>query len=321
MKIFIFFILNHIFITSCVLLISCQNHNDLEKALILAGENRSELERVLNHYKEDTLKYKAACFLIENMPGHYSYADDRINEYYSEIDTILTCPSMTPDEKMKNIEHVAVKYPGLNADTIEDVKIIKADFLIHNIDRAFEYWKEKKMLRHITFDQFCEFMLPYKVVELQQLDYWRDSLRGKYSKRYRSEPVASRHQFSVFKASDVINSEINNNFPQNHLAGNYYPFLSASNIDKMPFGQCDEYSILATAILRSEGIPVVREDLMQWGNKPSGHSWYSMLNSDGNILPFYWGLMVSPGASFYIDEPVPKIFRYTLPEMNDRIIT
>nr|WP_310648363.1 hypothetical protein [Bacteroides thetaiotaomicron] len=43
----------------------------LETALQQAGENRVELEKVLSHYKTDpadSLKYKAACFLIENMP-------------------------------------------------------------------------------------------------------------------------------------------------------------------------------------------------------------------------------------------------------------
>ena len=46
----------------------------LETALALAGSNRSELEAVLDHYADDSLKSEAARFLIENMPGHFSYA-------------------------------------------------------------------------------------------------------------------------------------------------------------------------------------------------------------------------------------------------------
>lgn len=41
----------------------------LERSLIMARENRGELEKVLLLYKNDSLKYKAACFLIENMQG------------------------------------------------------------------------------------------------------------------------------------------------------------------------------------------------------------------------------------------------------------
>ena len=41
----------------------------LKYALYAAGKNRGQLERVLDYYSNDSLKYKAACFLIENMPG------------------------------------------------------------------------------------------------------------------------------------------------------------------------------------------------------------------------------------------------------------
>lgn len=42
----------------------------LEVALQAAGGNKKELQKVLHYYKKnpiDSLKYKAACFLIENM--------------------------------------------------------------------------------------------------------------------------------------------------------------------------------------------------------------------------------------------------------------
>jgi len=53
----------------------------LENALELAGRNRIEIEKVLTHYRKnpiDSLKYKAAIFLIENMPGHYSYSGESV---------------------------------------------------------------------------------------------------------------------------------------------------------------------------------------------------------------------------------------------------
>lgn len=47
--------------------------SSLELALRIAKGNRTELEKVLYYYQQDatdSLKYKAACFLIENMPYH-----------------------------------------------------------------------------------------------------------------------------------------------------------------------------------------------------------------------------------------------------------
>ena len=54
-----------------LLCFSCTPVHDapLEQALTLAGDNRKELQQVLGHYEGDSLKHKAACFLIENMIG------------------------------------------------------------------------------------------------------------------------------------------------------------------------------------------------------------------------------------------------------------
>ena len=61
----------------------------VNQTLVKAGSNRSELEKVLAHYRGDDLKYKAACFLIANMDAHYSYASDEINSYYKEMDSVF----------------------------------------------------------------------------------------------------------------------------------------------------------------------------------------------------------------------------------------
>ena len=61
---------------------SCSNDSPLEQALIYAAFNRPELEKVLNHYKHDSLKYRAACFLIENMPGKYGIVAENPDDAY-----------------------------------------------------------------------------------------------------------------------------------------------------------------------------------------------------------------------------------------------
>ena len=62
------------YITLCLLFLSCSDkNNELELALHYAGANRVELEKVLRHYEGDSLKHRAAVFLIENMSYHYGY--------------------------------------------------------------------------------------------------------------------------------------------------------------------------------------------------------------------------------------------------------
>lgn len=72
--------------TGLLLLSACYDEK-LENALLLSGENKEELEKVLMHYKGDDLKYAAASFLIRNMPGHArydSFAVKRLQPYYDK---------------------------------------------------------------------------------------------------------------------------------------------------------------------------------------------------------------------------------------------
>lgn len=69
-----FFLLGWWYIGKCFLeekLIS-----SLEVALQSAEDNEGELHKVIRHYQKypaDSLKYKAACFLIENIPFYFIF--------------------------------------------------------------------------------------------------------------------------------------------------------------------------------------------------------------------------------------------------------
>ena len=72
-----------------LLLMGCKQPDSLLIALTHAGENRMELEKVLRHYEDDTLKLRAASFLMENMPYHFSVMETMVcpegKEYYPDI--------------------------------------------------------------------------------------------------------------------------------------------------------------------------------------------------------------------------------------------
>lgn len=62
----------------CVLLAIWSCDHELQHALNMSGSNKPELEKVLEHFKNDSnpLKYNAAKFLIKNMAYHYTYSGD-----------------------------------------------------------------------------------------------------------------------------------------------------------------------------------------------------------------------------------------------------
>ena len=86
--------MNNLSVISYVILlffIACRQETPLEYALAASGENRKELELFLDYFREDSLKYKAACFLIENMPGAFAVNEEIVSAckpFYQMYDSL-----------------------------------------------------------------------------------------------------------------------------------------------------------------------------------------------------------------------------------------
>ena len=81
------------YVCLCGLLISCQMQTVLpgmEETLSKAGNNRKELFLVLRHYEsqDDSLRLRAAQFLLENMADKGYLTGRSIEEYYNFIDSV-----------------------------------------------------------------------------------------------------------------------------------------------------------------------------------------------------------------------------------------
>lgn len=61
---------------------------------------------------------------------------------------------------------------------IFDIYNVKADYLIENIDLAFEVWK-KPWSKQFSFDDFCEYILPYRSSN-ELIENWRKPLFDRY---------------------------------------------------------------------------------------------------------------------------------------------
>ncbi|MCG0163786.1 hypothetical protein [Phocaeicola vulgatus] len=90
-----------------ILLSACTNGvSHLDIALQQAKHNKAELEKVLKHFKHDSLKYRAACFLIENMPGKYSILTyDSLDRYKNFLKIIPQNDPISWDVRYSKIWH------------------------------------------------------------------------------------------------------------------------------------------------------------------------------------------------------------------------
>ncbi len=297
-----------------LVLSGCQLDTKLDYALELAGENRCELQKVLDHYslnKDDTLQLRAALFLIENMPGHKTYYGKVVSNYYIRIDSILEL-ELHPMRKRELIDSITVYYPDLDDYIVEDVKVINADYLIKNIDQAFVLWQSKTWNKGMTFNEFCEYLLPYKITEFQVIQNWRDSLSIKFDHEFRDDtpyPVFNSRFFPSLPA--IYYSEAIKNKLGIYLTHyDHYGFFATSSLSRLAYGICDDYTTLGAAVLRSHGIPVVTEYIPSWTTADMGHKWFSILNKGKNIAS-PWGIESRPGDPFFLENMYPKVFRYT----------
>ena len=294
---------------------SCGNGQDyLEDALRMAGGNRPELEKVLAHYRQnpaDSLKYRAAVFLIENMPGHYSYKNtDYLQSYYDELFRSVSLDNDNETNK-RIIEEISAKYNDSRiGETAWDTQTLTAEYLIANIERSFEVWENGEWATHVSFDDFCEYILPYKGSELQALDNWRE-----YAKDMLKGDVDLLHYCDLYKnltfqAATSVSQEIININQQDYPTGgvNSIPIKDIQTIAAMPFGSCADYVFLTLPVMRSKGIPVMEDFTPQWPFQMLGHSWTVVLDNYGKNVVFSPGSS-NPGELHKPDEKMAKVFR------------
>ena len=269
----------------------CNYQSDRLKAVLkYSGANREELEKVLEHYSKspaDSLKLKSAIFLIENMPGHYTYSGPFLKEYYAKLDTVRN----TPYHEKKLFQMIPFDHPeyrnGLKIR--EDVKHITADFLIHNIELAFRQWKTLPWLEGVDFNTFREYLLPYRVAN-EPLDYWRDSILFFQKRLLNYMDNYEDCRYSMINMKNKFHSYIYN-------PGQKIPDIRLKNFTL----NCIPGSKLNSFVNRIIGIPSAIDYIPHFANRNGRHYWAVEIDSKLNPFQIFQ-------ADIY---RAPKIYRRT----------
>lgn len=307
---------------SVLLLICCSRESaSLRYALRQAGDNRSELEAVLAHYADDSEKLAAARYLIANLPAHYSYAGDSIHEYYKYASRILSDTLLSPEQQRDSLLAITDSmYADLPTCTIPDAQIIKADYLIKNIDLSFAQWQTCPWASQVTFDEYLEWMLPYKAVELQELDGWRDTILVHFSDGL-NHPIKNDVEYSTtMGVADMLRNEAQNKM---HRHGLYthsgLPLLSAYLLPRQTFGNIPDYALMAVLLMRSAGIPAVLDETPVGSRFTAATRWFVILSDRGEQLTSEWDLSTGISRDFFPYERGPKVYRNTYAINQDRL--
>ncbi|WP_034044546.1 hypothetical protein [Wocania ichthyoenteri] len=266
-------------IISFVLLFSCSKKpSNLDKALEHSGNNKIELERVINHYKKtkDTLKIKAAEYLISNMLYKQSKSYRYVDKYGQN--KILDYKKHTTDELNDLINKEGGSFRITS--TREDVKSITAKYLITNIDLAFKVREEYPWCKQLSFDEFCNQILPYRLVD-EPLGNWRSYYYTKHK-----EELDSLKKVNT-SLSDII-FWFNKKYKKEYISstsivpGNF----SYKTFEEIGGGNCADLAQNAVKVMRACGIPL-HMDIVTYHGKVNGNHVYNSIDLPNGDFYFF----------------------------------
>ncbi len=249
--------------------------------LVKAGDHRVELDRVLEHYQNvdrDPQKLEAAEFLIANMEGHgYTiagfYDTDRNEVPYNALDYPNYKEARNAIDNLET-EHGELAVRRKQFD--KDIDIITSEYLIENIDLAFKAWREKPWAKDISFNIFCEYILPYRGSN-EPINSWRaDCMEQCASVESQMEDptdiVEAAHKIHATAKSWVGFNEI------------YYLHPTDQGYDEMKqtrLGRCEDMTNMMTYATRANAVITTSDYTPHWANRDNNHAWEVVLDADG----------------------------------------
>ncbi|MBC9797818.1 hypothetical protein [Sinomicrobium weinanense] len=312
-----------------LLLVSCHKYDvEIRNALELSGKNKGELIKVLEYYKKegDSMKLEAAKFLISNLPYNYSYDTTNLKKY--RIIPLMAKSqweqddSIDPNKLNKLWDSLKIISPAhtyiYSKPVQEDIKFVTSKFLIKNIDDAYNSWRNNPYARDsVSFEDFCEYILPYRHIQGKALENWRDFFKSENEDHFKD-----LYPIPFTKACDSLFGQYKT-YKFNYELTEGLPILKFKDFMKIKSGKCTVKSWFNTYIVNTEGIPMVVDFVPAWGNKEDNHQWNALLYG-GRTLYFesYW----EKGHSWFYNPDInnnkfeddwsgkirlPKVYRHT----------
>ena len=320
----------------CTLILACTRYPaGVEETLSQAGRNRGELKKVLNHYlehPEDSLKYQAACFLIDNMKWHLSteqvvFPDSSLFEWHTRFDSLYTNMMLgIPDSSLytdRNRERywqhsyvarqVASVFPPdtptIVKGTFPDPRCISSAFLISHIENAFHAWHTSPYASYLTFEQFKEMILPYRAVT--GYPFYENGQRLNDMFRKHLDQSDEKTYAKIITRYDLYKNGIHQMFP-------YYRQIQHVGIYDMFIGQ--NYDCISMAdnfchVFRAYGIPTAVDCNLSYRERSGRHFHCTLLDSTGKRSKY--NQTTNHAASEPSNAASPSFFRNTFGAQDD----
>ncbi len=265
----------------------------------------SDLSDKYGKSSADSMKFLAARFLITEMP--YQHSDKLIFRKISNgrivnlnLSTFTTTKDLIEATKKQNLEPEELR--------VNDLDILKSDFLEQEIDAATELYNKYPWNKGVPKEIFLEYLLPYKIHQ-EYPDNWRRTLRQRVDsviKKWEADYSRSPNDPKFTSGKEFYYDLIVNTasrwfgYGPDSVILNDEPSFSLLLLMKK--GECKPGSFFNAYVLRSAGVPSTVDVVPFWGSKNGSH-----------VTEVYWNnaeKKMTPGPGRYLERPA-KVIRLT----------
>lgn len=290
------------------------NVDEVDRHLKEFPRARLAFEEVLNEFKDDELKRKAAFFIFNNMKNHYSETVIWVDSLgkaldYDELNYSDYKTSIHAFRQKTRLNKVKPKI-----SRIFDGDTISADYIINHINMILKTWN-KPWNKHLEFEDFCEYVLPYRVMN-EPVQYYQNIFFERF------EPfLDSLSDNGVdYELQCLVNMEIHKGYQntfQREDPRYRLPLQGPLNLMHRKQGDCTNMVNYASYAMRSLGVPVT-VDFTPWYSTSTGrHFWNVTWDKNGKASIFV-GTRNNPGT-YLIPRELGKVFRFKYSNNKDWI--
>lgn len=253
-----------------------------------------EMCRVAEHYADDPLRAQAATFLIENLRGHYTRTFDIVERKTGEkTDYSLFRTEITARNYRAWLDSLGL---AVRPRTESDLEAMTAEYLIRNIDLAFEARERYPWARHYSDSVFLRYVLPYRI-DAEELTDWRTFFRERYEPMV--DTMAGRKD--IRGVARLIIRDVRSWFGFHPEALMLKPAFTPEEAMACGRGECNSSADIFVLALRAMGIAATKDIIPVWGTSDGGHVEAVYFDEEGNPVMLDTGEWLAAGP--------PKIYR------------
>lgn len=240
-------------------------------------------------------KREAARYLLDNMPYHYGYGvtvrDSKAVSRWAE-ETTETLRGLLDEYGLHQIPNDTVRTlrEVRRADSLAIQRIDKevqcefiptmdgsqvtTAFLIRHINHAFKVWRTSRFAKKLTFDEFKEYILPYKAFNGYGFLESADTYNRLFGGMIDPESITNREDcVHAYNYVMRILRDLTGSKQCEGRKGLYDLFFYRSQA-------CDDLASYACCILRSLGVPITVEHTVGYRSFTGMHYFCSLYDAE-----------------------------------------